>query len=193
MPLVPSVLIGLFVYELGIYAWHRAGHHFQPMWRWNHQLHHSADRIDVYGAYYFHPIDILGFALVGSFALVLILGVTPEAAAIIGFITNILAVIQHANIKTPRWLGWFIMRPEAHNVHHQRGVHFKNFGDIPHWDMLFGTYYNPATWEAEAGFFDGSSEHMTEILMGTDISRESGRRGAEASQVGSMSTVARSE
>lgn len=175
LPLIPTVIIGLFIYELGIYAWHRMSHAIQFMWRFNHQLHHSAERIDIYGALYFHPIDIMGFALVGSFTLIMVFGVSVEAATIIGFITNILAVLQHANIKTPRWLGYFVMRPEAHNVHHQRGVHYQNFGDIPHWDMLFGTYYNPESWSSEAGFFDGSSARLADILRGRDISLESGR------------------
>jgi sterol desaturase/sphingolipid hydroxylase (fatty acid hydroxylase superfamily) len=175
LPLLPSVIGGLFLYELAIYAWHRAGHAFQPMWRWNHQIHHSAERIDVYGALYFHPADIMGFALMGSLTLVMIFGITPEAASIVGFITNLLAIFQHSNLKTPRWLGYFVMRPEAHNLHHQKGVHFKNFGDIPHWDMLFGTFHNPATWDAEAGFFVGASARLPEMLMGRDMSRLSGR------------------
>jgi sterol desaturase/sphingolipid hydroxylase (fatty acid hydroxylase superfamily) len=173
MPLISTVLIGLLMYELGIYAWHRASHAFQPMWRWSHQVHHSVERIDVYSALYFHPLDILGFSLLGSLTLVMVFGVSPTAASIIGSITNVLAVFQHANIKTPHWLGYFVIRPEAHNVHHKRGFHFKNFGDIPHWDMLFGTYYNPATSDVEVGFFEGSSSRLGDMLMGRDISMES--------------------
>jgi sterol desaturase/sphingolipid hydroxylase (fatty acid hydroxylase superfamily) len=176
LPLPVAVIVGLFIYEFGVYVWHRAGHKFQWLWRWNHQIHHSAERIDIYGAYYFHPLDILAFAFLGSFFLVLVFGVSPDAAAIIGFITNLLAVLQHSNIKTPTWLGWFVMRPEAHNEHHQRGVHYRNFGDIPHWDMIFGTYHNPPQWQEEAGFYDGASARLADMFMGRDVSQSSGRK-----------------
>ena len=35
------------------------------------------------------------------------------------------------------------MRPEAHCIHHQRGVHAYNYGNIPLWDVVFGTLPQP--------------------------------------------------
>ena len=46
-------------------------------------------------------------------------------------------------MRTPRWVGWFFQRPEMHRIHHEHGRHRNNYGDIPWWDMLFGTYENP--------------------------------------------------
>ncbi len=74
----------------------------------------------------------------------LVLGLDPVAAAATGYIAAFYGYFQHMNIRTPRWLGFIIQRPEAHCVHHQRDVHAYNYGDLPVWDMLFGTFRNPA-------------------------------------------------
>jgi sterol desaturase/sphingolipid hydroxylase (fatty acid hydroxylase superfamily) len=31
------------------------------LWRIFHQMHHSAERLDTYGAFYFSPYDMIGF------------------------------------------------------------------------------------------------------------------------------------
>ena len=51
LPLWAQVIGGVLAIELGIYTWHRTMHNVQPLWRWFHQLHHSAERIDVWGAF----------------------------------------------------------------------------------------------------------------------------------------------
>jgi hypothetical protein len=40
------------------------------------------------------------------------------------------AARQHANIRTPRWLGYLIQRPESHGVHYGRGIHRCNYSDL---------------------------------------------------------------
>ena len=167
-----GAVVGFVVLELGVYWWHRSLHRFSLLWRW-HQMHHSAERIDVYGAMWFHPLDIAGFTLVGSVSLVLVLGVRGEAALIASSAASLLSLFQHANLRTPRWLGRFIQRPEAHAIHHQRGVHAFNYSDLPVWDMLFGTYKNPVNlsqWTGpQAGFYDGASRRIGALLIGRDV------------------------
>jgi sterol desaturase/sphingolipid hydroxylase (fatty acid hydroxylase superfamily) len=46
----------------------------------------------------------------------------------------------HSNFKSPRWLKYVIQTPELHSIHHQLDVHAFNFGDLPIWDRLFGSY-----------------------------------------------------
>jgi sterol desaturase/sphingolipid hydroxylase (fatty acid hydroxylase superfamily) len=62
-------------------------------------------------------------------------------------------------------------------VHHGRGVHRYNYADLPLWDMLFGTFRNPAAAEerAEAGFYTGASSRIGEMLAFQDVSAP--RRG----------------
>ena len=80
-------------------------------------------------------------------------------------------MFQHANIHTPRWLGYVIQRPESHSVHHERGWHRSNYSDLPLWDIVFGTFENPPTFEGEAGFYDGASSRVLPMLFGRDVSR----------------------
>jgi sterol desaturase/sphingolipid hydroxylase (fatty acid hydroxylase superfamily) len=178
---VGGALIGFVVLELLIYWWHRALHRFDALWRW-HQLHHSAERIDVYGALWFHPLDIAGFTLMGGVALVLLVGVRPEAALLATAAANLLSLFQHANLSTPRWLGWLVQRPESHSIHHQRGVHAFNYSDLPLWDIVFGTFRNPVPWSVwagrEAGFYDGASRRLLAMLLGRDVTRAPAREEA---------------
>jgi sterol desaturase/sphingolipid hydroxylase (fatty acid hydroxylase superfamily) len=164
-----GALVALLAVEFGVYCWHRTMHNVDFLFRWFHQMHHSAERIDVWGAFYFHPFDMLGFTLVGSLAMVWAVGVTPEAAGLAGLGTLLLAVFQHTNIRTPAWLGYFVERPESHSLHHQRGVHGYNYSDLPIFDILFGTFRNPAAWNEQAGYYDGASHEVGAMLIGRDL------------------------
>jgi sterol desaturase/sphingolipid hydroxylase (fatty acid hydroxylase superfamily) len=167
---VGGTIVGILVLELVTYVWHRALHRVPFLWRWFHQWHHSAERVDIYGAYWFSPLDMIGWSFVYSFALVFLVGLTLEATlATIGIIT-VIAYVQHANIRTPHWLGYIINRPEGHMIHHERGVHAYNYADIALFDQIFGTWKNPKTWDEEAGFYDGASSRIPEMLIGRDVS-----------------------
>ncbi len=169
LPLWAQVAGGFLVYEAGVYTWHRTMHGVGPIWRHVHQAHHSAERLDVWGAVWFHPLDVAGFSLVGSLALVGIFGVGLEAATTISLMAMFCGLFQHTNIRTPRWLGLLVQRPESHAVHHQRGIHRHNYGDVPWFDMLLGTYRNPARAPDEAGFFDGASSRIGSLLIGRKL------------------------
>jgi sterol desaturase/sphingolipid hydroxylase (fatty acid hydroxylase superfamily) len=93
-----------------------------------------------------------------------LLGLAPEAGAIAGAFLAFNAAFQHANIRTPRWLGTLVQRPESHAVHHGRGIHRWNYADLPLWDMVFGTFRNPQTAPSEAGFYDGASARLGTLL-----------------------------
>lgn len=170
-----GAVVGLLALELGIYAYHRTVHSVPFLWRWFHQMHHSSERIDIWSAMYFSPLDIAGFSMVGSLMLVWGIGVRPEAALIAGTITVFLAFFQHANIRTPRWLGYLIQRPEQHQLHHGREIHRSNYTDLPVIDLIFGTFENPETFEGEVGFYDGASERVLEMMAGRDVSKPKAR------------------
>ena len=50
--------------------------------------------------------------------------------------------------------------------HHEAGVHARNYGDIPLFDMLFGTFVNPREFDGEVGFHDGGSKKLGAMLAG---------------------------
>ena len=166
LPLWAQIAGGFLVLEFGVYAWHRTMHNTPPLWRWFHQMHHSAERVDIWGAFYFHPLDMLGWTLLGSLALVLGFGVSAEAAIVINLMATFCSMFQHSNINTPHWLGYLITRPESHSAHHERGVHARNYGDVPWFDMLFGTFHNPRRFTGEVGFYEGGSKKLGAMLAG---------------------------
>lgn len=167
---IPGAVIGILLYELGVYVWHRALHHSDVLWKSFHQMHHSAERLDTYGAFFFSPLDMIGFTLLGSVCFALGVGLSPQSITIVLLITNFLSIFQHANIKTPRWLGYIIQRPESHSYHHGRGIHRHNYSDLPVFDIIFGTFTNPKTYENETGFYDGASGRIPEMMLFKDVS-----------------------
>ena len=169
---VPGLAIGLVVYELGIYLYHITMHKYDFLWRTFHQVHHSAERLDAYGALFHSPLDMIGFTLVGSITLTLGIGLSPEVITILLFIINFMAFFQHANIKTPQWIGYLIQRPESHSIHHAKGIHAYNYSDLPIFDIVFGTFRNPKLYDVEIGFYHGASARVLEMLRWKDISRD---------------------
>ena len=85
---VTGAMVGLLVYNALLYGWHRLMHESDTLWRVFHQMHHSAERIDTFGAFYFSPIDMFGFTLLGSLALTLSVGLSPAAVTLFLFLPN---------------------------------------------------------------------------------------------------------
>lgn len=166
-----GAIVGILLYELGVYIWHRAMHTSDFLWRTFHQMHHSAERIDTYGAFFFSPLDMAGFTLIGSICFAFLIGIPPQAITIVLLLTTFFSIFQHANVKTPHWVGYLIQRPESHTVHHGRDVHRDNYSDLPVFDMLFGTFYNPKGYEHEAGLFHGASTKVWEMLTFQDVTK----------------------
>src|SRR3546814_6700031 len=79
LPLWAGVLAGLLVYEAGVYAWHRSMHRSRMLWRGVHQMHHSAERLDAAGAFWFSPLDMLGWTVLSSLCLVLVVGLSARS------------------------------------------------------------------------------------------------------------------
>ena len=48
-------------------------------------------------------------------------------------------------------------------------VHARNYGDIPVFDMIFGTFVNPRSFEGEVGFHAGGSKKIGAMLVGKVI------------------------
>ncbi len=167
-----GALLMLLVSDLFGYWVHRGLHNSERIWRWSHQLHHSAERMDMAGAVFFHPFDVVFQQVIPSIAIAVLLGVTPLAAAIGGFAGFVLGVSPHLNVRTPAWLGYVFQRPEMHAIHHQRGVHAYNYGVLALSDLVFGTWRNPAQFpEGQFGFWDGASSRLGALLLGRDLTR----------------------
>jgi len=165
-----GAVVGVLVYELGHYWYHRAAHRYQWLWRAGHQMHHSAESLDAFGAYYLHPVDTFFFTTISSLVFFPLLGLTLEAGIVGALFLTFNAMFQHMSFRTPHWLGYIIQRPESHSVHHGRGIHRHNYSDLPLWDMVFGTFRNPGDFQREHGFYAGASERVPEMLAFRDVS-----------------------
>lgn len=168
---IVSSVTGILLFELGMYTWHRMMHKNNWLWRIFHQMHHSAERLDTYGAFYFSPFDMIGFTLLGTVCFSFILGLPAQSITITLLVTNFFSIFQHANIKTPTWLGYIIQRPESHAVHHAKGVHAYNYSDLPLFDILFGTFRNPADYVKETGFYQGASSRIKDMLLFREVNK----------------------
>jgi sterol desaturase/sphingolipid hydroxylase (fatty acid hydroxylase superfamily) len=169
-----GALLALVLYELLAYGYHRALHRSDVLFRSFHQMHHSAERLDVSGAFWFSPLDMLGFTCVSTLALSLV-GFTASAATTFALANTLLAIFQHTNVRTPRWLGYLVQRPESHSHHHARRVHRDNYADLPVIDMLFGSFVNPPDFASEQGYYLGASQRVPEMLLCRDVSSPASR------------------
>jgi sterol desaturase/sphingolipid hydroxylase (fatty acid hydroxylase superfamily) len=158
------------VYQLFAYAYHRSLHRFGGLFRAVHQMHHSAERLDVPSAFLFGPLDMIGWTLISTLALSLI-GISAEGTWVFLLFGTLLSTFQHANVRTPRWLGYLIQRPESHSHHHARGVHAQNYADLPIFDLVFGTFVNPRDFATNTGYYDGASARVGDMLRFHDVTR----------------------
>jgi sterol desaturase/sphingolipid hydroxylase (fatty acid hydroxylase superfamily) len=169
IPVAVAAFLGFVAQDLAFYGLHRLMHNVSWIWRWSHQMHHSAERVDMLGSNYFHPFDF-ALQIVVSTLPVMLMGLSPDAAALAGLIGYFFGNFAHLNVRTPQWLGYLMQRPESHAIHHGRGVHAYNYANFPLWDILFGTFRNPETFTKEAGFWDGASAKVGAMLVGRDVS-----------------------
>lgn len=155
-----AYLVTTFIF----YWWHRWRHTVNVLWLLCHQLHHSASRIETITSFYKHPLEITINSFIIGITVYTVLGLSPESAGWVSLFTSLAEFLYHMNIATPRWLGYFIQRPEMHRIHHRLGKHFSNFSDLPIWDMLFGTYENPHKYDGPCGFKPEREASFTKIL-----------------------------
>lgn len=160
-----AVPIGLFATTFAGYWLHRAEHRHGWLWRATHQLHHSPARVDMAGAYFAHPLEVLLKVALSTLVASFVLGLAPLAASLVNTLVAALSLFQHWNVRTPQALGYFVQRPESHCVHHAIDDGGHNFSELPLWDMLFGTYRNPATFEGEVGLQGGAQGRVKDMLL----------------------------
>lgn len=164
-----QVMIGYLLITFIYYWWHRMRHSISILWRFFHQFHHSPVRIEVITSFYKSPIEILANGILSSAILYILLGLSKDAVGICILITAIAELFYHMNFRTPRIIGLFFQRPEMHRIHHQRRLHHFNYSDLPIWDILFGTYKNPAVVDNETGFPNDNENKIWQLLKGRKL------------------------
>lgn len=166
---VAGGVIAYFIATFIFYWWHRWRHEVPRLWRIFHQIHHSAQRIEVITSFYKHPGEMIVNSVIGAALVYAWLGLSPEAGAIYTACTALGEFFYHTNVRTPQWVGYVFQRPEMHRIHHEFGRHKQNYGDIVWWDMLFGTYENPQNFLATCGFEDEREQRLAAMLVYRDV------------------------
>lgn len=181
--------IGLLVfmaYDFGKYVSHYLGHKFPLMWEL-HRVHHSAEHLNPFTAYRFHPLELV----VEGFCITLCAGLM---AGVVGIFVDLTVVMRYFDLvhawlflrlfnlvggnlrhmhlwwNWPNWLGHIISSPAQHQIHHsiERRHHGKNLAScFALWDWLFGTLYQPREREALVfGVNEGVvHRHLPEVLL----------------------------
>lgn len=135
-----EVAVGLLVFELMGYAYHRLAHAVPWMWRL-HEVHHSSERMDWLASFRQHPLEILLVTLVQNAPLVL-LGIPLGSHALVLLLLKVNTVFVHADLRVPRgWWSELVATPGFHHRHHQRDGAVRNYAAMFPWiDRLFGTH-----------------------------------------------------
>ena len=133
-------MVGLLLFELGGYAYHRLAHAVPALWRL-HEIHHSSETMDWLASFRQHPLEILLVTLAQNAPLVL-LGVPLGAHATVLVALKLATVFVHSNVRVPLGpLRFLIATPRFHHRHHQRGGAVANFASLlPIIDVVFGSY-----------------------------------------------------
>ncbi len=164
-----SAVINYIVVTFIYYWWHRIRHESHWFWLLCHQLHHSPRRIEVVTSFYKHPVEITLNSILSSAIAYPLMGCSPAAASLTMLLTGIAELIYHWNIRTPIWLGYIFQRPESHRIHHKYRHHTQNFSDIPLWDILFGTFFNPREPIRQCGYDPEKEDRFEDMLAFRDV------------------------
>jgi sterol desaturase/sphingolipid hydroxylase (fatty acid hydroxylase superfamily) len=146
LPVVVNTLLGLMLLDL-IGAWfiHFLEHRVKWMWQF-HLIHHTDTHLDATSANRHHPGESI-FRFVFTSLAVLVVGAPIWLFFLYQTLSAALSQFNHANIHAPQWLnkalGWLIVMPQMHHVHHHYQLPYSdvNYGNIfALWDRAFGTY-----------------------------------------------------
>lgn len=136
--------VTLLVMECVLYWMHRASHAWRWLWRL-HLVHHADTEFDVTTAHRAHPLEVLLSSSVLALPL-LLLGPDPGIAVIYNLISLVGVKITHSNLSfgvlINRWLGWLIVTPDHHRIHHcaDRPLTDSHYGSLLSlFDTMFGT------------------------------------------------------
>lgn len=138
---VPAAMV---LMDYTLYLWHVLCHRAPVLWR-AHAVHHIDRDLDASTALRFHFLELTASVpwRAGQVALI---GVSPFALSIWQTWLMLSILFHHSNVALPpgaeRVLGWFIVTPRMHGIHHsieQDEVNANWSSGLPIWDRLHGT------------------------------------------------------
>ncbi len=146
LPGVAQVLLLILTKDFFRYWYHRALHEVPFLWRF-HAAHHSVERLYWLNGIRSHPVEVVGqvFFYALPFAL---LQPSAEIATVAIVVQLTIGVFQHGNIDLKlRFWEYIFSIGDNHRYHHypNKEIGDSNYGgEFIVWDILFGTFHNPA-------------------------------------------------
>ncbi len=135
-------LLSFILFDLAIYVWHLASHHYEFLWRF-HKVHHSDKSFNVTTGFRFHVFDLF-LEIPYKCLFVILIGVEANLVLAIETVELLFIFFHHANLRFAfeERISHFIITPALHRTHHSamRQEHDSNYGIVlAVWDKLFGT------------------------------------------------------
>ncbi len=145
LPLLAQLALALLLLDLANYGFHRALHRVPRLW-WFHAVHHDTRQMHLLKSGRLHIGEqVLQFLVVAT--PLLLLGCPTEVMLWLGLWTVFEGNLAHSNLdqRFPAWLHYVMPNVHLHYVHHAEDpeLHDANFGGLPLWDLVFGTFRHP--------------------------------------------------
>ena len=165
-PAALTFIAAVLVYDFAVYWRHRAEHH-PLLWR-IHATHHADEHLHWLSVLRKHPLAKI-LEVTFDILLLLFLGFPVWVIAAASVSRTAWAFFIHADVPwTLGPLGWILISPAAHRLHHIRDESLMgyNFGNtVALWDQLFGTYRDPKPYlNCETGIAEGSRDFSGELF-----------------------------
>lgn len=184
LPLWARLPLGLLIFELAGYGYHRLAHRAPILWRL-HRVHHSAPTMDWLASFRQHPLEIALMTLAQNLPLV-VLGLPIGDHALVVLLLALNTVFVHGNLRVPRVLERVVATPRFHHRHHDAEAPSANFATLFPWlDRLFGTH--DAADAGRVGLPDGADPGFVDLLL----TREGSAAPADLNPAGFESTLRR--
>ena len=127
-----------------LYYWNHRIFHRKAYWP-IHRMHHSARHLDIFATSRNSLVTSFLFVYVWSQILAMFLLKDPTPFLLGLALTFALDLWRHSGFKTPETLqttlGWALIIPEQHVLHHSLPGRNKNYGaNLIWWDKIHGTY-----------------------------------------------------
>jgi ornithine lipid hydroxylase len=142
---VLQFLLLILGFDLIGYCYHRVLHRFDFLFAF-HSLHHDTPHMHVLKANRLHVgEEVINFMLLVP-ALILV-GCPTQMVIWLGMWEVFEGNLSHSNVdqRFPHWFHYIVRTVDVHYIHHsvEGRQQNSNFGGLPIWDLVFGTYRHP--------------------------------------------------
>jgi sterol desaturase/sphingolipid hydroxylase (fatty acid hydroxylase superfamily) len=122
VPLWLKLILGVMIFDLVSYWFHRIAHITPVLWRF-HRVHHSDTSMDASTNFRGHPIETFFWFGTSNIIAAVVFGLDLFSLGLYFLILTPFLFIEHANLKFPVWIdktfGLIFTTPNIHKVHHE--------------------------------------------------------------------------